>query len=162
MARLQEINQLYRATLGRHPPIDGEDGADGHIDINVGGAIQRIDQHHIFGALFRQGLEADKILFLFGGQATHLTASGQGRLEPFVGKPMQLLLFFALDIGLPHAAEEVADPGLIDLAIDDLGRQTNGSQQGAQLPGGMGKIRLLPNDKLAQGNPVEVLHTLAP
>ncbi len=66
-ARLKAVGQhapLARAALA----VDAEDRADGHVHVDVGGAVQRIEDHDVVAGIELLG-DRDQILALLGGHA---------------------------------------------------------------------------------------------
>lgn len=126
-AGLEKISQGYRRAHRRHPPIDGKNRAHGHIHINIGRAVQRVGENHIFGVeIFRVG-EGGEVFLLLGGEAGHIVAGLEGIFKGLVGEDVQLLLGLALHIVAAEIAENVLhQAGLVDVAVEDFRRQAQG------------------------------------
>ncbi len=154
VARLQEIFQGHRAALRADTTVDGEDGPDRDVDIDVGRAVERVNQHHIFGVLGERRIEGDEVLFFFRRHAAHLATGFEGSLEALVGIHVQLLLHLALHVLGTHGADDIRQPRLVDLPVHHLGRQADGAEQWRQLAGCGWVIRLLFDDELAHGDHV--------
>ena len=73
---------------------DGEDGADGDVDIDVRRAIEWVEQHQVF-ALCMGG---HKFVFFFRSQTCHMGIVLQGINQHVVGNHIQFLLVLALHI----------------------------------------------------------------
>ena len=68
---------------------------------------------------------------LLGPDQAHLAAAAERADELLVGQEVELLLDLALDVDVARVAEEVDEPGLADVAVDDLG----GDGEVAEEPG---------------------------
>ena len=154
VARLQEVLQGHPGARLADPAIDGEDGPDRDVDVDVGRAVERIDQHHILGVAGELGIEGDEVLLLLGRHAAHLATGLQRRLEALVGVDVQLLLHLPLHVFGPHGTDDVRQPRLVDLPVHHLGGQANGAEQGGQLAGRGRVVRLFLDDELAHGDHV--------
>ena len=68
-----------------------------------------------------------------------------------MGKHVQLLLLLALHVlGAGIAQNLVHQTGTVDVAVDDLGRQTDGRQNATEIAAGVRVLGLLLDDELAQ------------
>ncbi|VTT27757.1 Uncharacterised protein [Klebsiella pneumoniae] len=120
-ARLQEVFFGHRRTRWGNTAVDGEDGTDRHVNVDVGGAVQRIHQHHVL-AVF-DAFEDHNLIFFFRGDTGHDAARFQSRLQLFVGKQIELHLFFALNIFSAAGAENIDQASFVNIAVDDLRAQ---------------------------------------
>lgn len=78
-----------RSGIGRHASgsvIDGEDGTNGNVDVNVGRPVERIHGHHVISAPRHD----DGLRVLLAHDEAHHPGSGEGRNERIVGQNVQL------------------------------------------------------------------------
>ena len=154
VARLQEVLQGHRRTLRAQTAVDGEDGPDRDVDVDIGGAIERVDQHHILGVFGERRVKGDEVLFFFRSHAAHLAARFERRLEAFVGINIQLLLHLALYVFSAHGTDDIRQSRLVDLPVHHLGSKADRAEQRGQLAGRGRIIRLLFDDELTHGDHV--------
>ncbi len=79
----------------RNPAVDGKNGPDGNIHVNIGRAIQGINSYYVLSP-FIAGEE--HIFFFFGYDCRYLTAIAKGPHKPDMGNHVQFLLLFPLYI----------------------------------------------------------------
>ena len=150
-ARLQKVFQRHRRAHRRHPPVDGKDGAHRHVHVDVGRTVQRIGQHDVLGIAVLLAVEGDEVLFLFRRKACHVVASKEGRADRLVREHVQFLLLLALHVlGAGVTQNLVNQTSPIDVTVDDLGRQSDGRQNAAQIAAGMRVLSLLLDDEFTQ------------
>ena len=154
VTRLQEVLQSDPGARFADPAVDGEDGPDRDVDVDVGGAVEGVYQHHVLGVTRELGIEGDEVLLLLRGHAAHLATGLQRRLEALVGIDVQLLLHLALHVFGADGADDVRQTRLVDLPVHHLGGQADGAEQGGQLAGRGRVVRLLFDDELAHGDHV--------
>ena len=117
-ARLQEVVFLrLRDALGAAQ--DREDGAHRHVHVDVGGAIQRVEQQEIFplGIAMRDCIGVVHFLRGHGGK---VAAPFVGLEQDLVGDHVELLLDLALHVLGLGAAEHAREPALADGDGDGL------------------------------------------
>lgn len=74
VTRLQEVFFGDRRTDRRDAAVDREDSPHGDVNVNVGGAIQRIHQHNVFG-VFAPFEDHDFIFFFRGDTGDDITCA---------------------------------------------------------------------------------------
>lgn len=124
---LQEILERHRSSRFGNPPVNGENGPHGNVYIDVGGTIQRIDQHHIFVVvLLVAPLDGDKVILFLTGYAAHNFPVGKGFDEGVVGIHIKFLLIFALYIRISGRAQNIHQACFVHFMVHYLGGKTNG------------------------------------
>jgi hypothetical protein len=103
---LQEVGLAHFAgVLGQLQ--HGEDGADGDVDVDVGRAVERVEQQQIFAARVVLGDREHGVHF-FRGHGGQMSAPLIGVDQHIVGDDVELLLHFALHVAGAGGAEHVA------------------------------------------------------
>ncbi len=120
LAALHEVLDRRLGADGRDTAINGENGADGHIDIDVRRAVERVDGYHVLSLIISG---ENYPFFLLRNQGADLATVGQGAAETDVGNHVQFLLVFALYVLLTGLPAQVDESGAVDLAVDDFARQ---------------------------------------
>ena len=151
MSRLKKILQSHGTSDVGHPPVDAEDRADRDVHVDIRGSVQWIDEHHVLAGAVNGVVKGDVVFIFFGGDPAYLAAGAQGTDENFIREDVQFHLVFALHILISCLPEDVHKPGFVDLAVDDLGRYSNGTQKLTEFTGGVGKILLVFYNVLAKG-----------
>ena len=124
-----------------------EDGADVDVDVDVGRAVERIEDDDVLAGLDR-AVEGDRLLVLFADQRGDGVAQAQAVEQGLVGVDVELLLLLALHVGLADGAEHVAEAGGANLGLDHFGGQRNAAQQPAEPAAGLADLLLLLQDVL--------------
>mmetsp|Transcript_3911 Transcript_3911/g.15144 ORF Transcript_3911/g.15144 Transcript_3911/m.15144 type:complete len:315 (+) Transcript_3911:438-1382(+) len=123
------------------PPIDAKDRAGTQAGVDVGRAVQRVEDHcevaRERGVLQHMATQLRHI-FLLGRHAGHTAAGADGGLEDAVGHHVQLLLVLALHVHhglsarlLEHAVQ-VIPRGVAHQLADGLARVGQRLQRGSQ------------------------------
>ncbi len=95
-ARLQEIGLLRERAIPRAFQ-DGKDGANGNVDVDVGRAVQRIEEKKKAAFGIVRGNRLDGV-HLFRGHGGQMPAPFVRLNENFVGDDVELLLGLTLDV----------------------------------------------------------------
>ena len=121
-----------------------EDGADRNVDVDIGGAVQRVDEQQILAALVRLG-DRHRTLDLLGGERREVAAPDVGLHEDFVGEHVELLLRLALHVVGAGAAQPVGERAFVDAGADRLAGARDGLEQQPQV--GVDHVLLLASDE---------------
>ncbi|MNY34628.1 hypothetical protein D3C86_1689830 [compost metagenome] len=122
-AGLQEVG-LGRSRRGRLQHRD--DGADRRVDVDVGGAVQRVEQDQVFTRRISRRL--DRVHFL-GRHASHGRAGQQHVRQDVVGDDVELLLLLVLHVDDARCAQR-PDQGPARNDLADLDAGGGGGRQG--------------------------------
>ncbi|CRZ43987.1 Uncharacterised protein [Vibrio cholerae] len=98
ITRLQKVLLRRRCANWRNAAVNRENGPNRYVHIDIGRAIERIHQHHVFGIFVELFTECDRFIFFFTRHTTHLIACFQCGFEFFVGIQVELLLLFPLNV----------------------------------------------------------------
>ena len=124
------LEAVFEARFGRVvalEAIDREDGADADVDVDVRGAVERVEEQHVVaGVVFGRHDDAVVLLGAHQGEATVLA---NGADDLFVGEQVELLDLLALHVGRSGQAEDVHQPRPHDFAPDEFGREGDIVQQ---------------------------------
>ncbi len=102
--------------------MDREDRPDGDVGVDVGAAVERIEQEHVIAGRELPG-DLDQPLLLLRGHHAKLTVVIHGVEHHVVRVLVQLAHFLAVDVLLSDHPQDVHQSRLADLAMDQLGRQ---------------------------------------
>ena len=131
----------------RQPAQHAEDGADVDVDVDVGRAVERIEDDDVPARLDR-AVEGDRLFVLFADQRGDGVAQAEAVQQRLVGVDVELLLLLALHVGLAEGAEHVAQARRANLRFDHLGRQRNAAEQPTEAAAGLADLLLLLQDVL--------------
>ena len=109
-SRLQHVLELTGAAT-RDLANDGEDGADGHVHVDVRRAVERIEEQAVLAALEVVGNLNDVRLFL-RGHRTETSAMVHRLDDDLVREDVELLLHFALHVLVVVEPRMSASPAL--------------------------------------------------
>ncbi|MND67602.1 hypothetical protein D3C80_590220 [compost metagenome] len=109
-----------------------EDGAHRHVDVDVGGAVQRVE-HQQVGAFRVLAGDLVGVVHFLGRHAGQVAAPLVGFQQDFVGHHVQFLLHFALHVLGTHAAEHAAQRALGHRMADLLARARDDLDEEAQI-----------------------------
>ena len=123
-----------------------EDGAHRHVHVDVGGAVQRIEQQAVLSAAKAVG-NGDDAGLLFRRHGAEPPTVIQRLDDGVVGEHIELLLDFALHVRVLGGAENVREAGSAHLARDHLGGKCHVIQNAGQLPCGVRVQPLLLDDE---------------
>ena len=150
-ARLQHVGRRAPA-VHAYPAVDAEDGADRGVDVDVGGAVERIEEDGVLADWVFGGNRDDVLVFL----RTHYADPPgvlQAVLDGLVGEDIELLLLLALHVQDAGGAKDVDQAGAADCGGDDLGRERDVVEQIGQLPRRLGvAVLLIENEALDGGD----------
>ena len=119
-ARLQAVLEASGAPAGRDAVVDREDRADGHVDVDVGRAVEGIEQEHVGPDVEPVG-DGDDAVALLRDHAAEVPGVVHRLEDDLLRECVELLDLLAVDVLLAGAPEDVDEPGHVDLARDDLG-----------------------------------------
>ena len=111
-----------------------EDGADRHVDVDVGRAIQGVEHQQVFALRITVGHHVDAFHFL-GSHGCQVAAPFVGFDQGFIGDDVQLLLHFALHVFAAGGAHDVTQLALVHGKADALAGAGDDFQQQTQLAG---------------------------
>src|SRR3954471_12471265 len=83
--------------IARWPPQDREDGADGDVDVEVRGAVERVEDEEVLAARMPEGNGMWRI-HLLGDHPREMAAPFAGGDEDLVGEEVEVLLPLALAV----------------------------------------------------------------
>ncbi len=130
--------------------MNGEDGADGGVDVDVAGAIQRVELEHVL-ALRVLGRDGDRLRHLLGAHHTHVTALLHAAGDHVVGEDIELLHLFALNVLFAGEAENAGEARAAHLTGNDLGGQGDLMKQPREVAGRAGRLPLHRQNVLLEG-----------
>ena len=107
--------KLYFTCAALGAAVDGEDGADVHVDVHVGGTVKRIKDHDVVAAL-ELGTHAYEIGVFLAGHGAHGSRARHPVDQDAVGEIVDLLLALALHVDHAGAAQDIEQAGLGDAA----------------------------------------------
>lgn len=127
-----------------------EDGADRDVDVDVAGAVQRVEDQQV-GAFRIAPRNLVGVVHLLGGHAGQVAGPFVGFQQDLVGHHVQLLLHLALHVLGAHAAEHAAQRALGHRMADFLAGTRHDLDEEAQVGRGVVAAGLL-DQIAAQGN----------
>jgi len=104
--------------------VDGEDGADGHTGVQVGGTVDGVAGDGVAGVL--GVLEEDDVLLLLRDEQGALAAGAHSLDEKVVGDDVELLLLVAGRVGRACKAGQVDQRRAPDVVGDRLEGELEG------------------------------------
>ncbi|SAI95960.1 Uncharacterised protein [Enterobacter cloacae] len=144
-ARLQEVFFRHRCANRRDATVDGENGTDRNVNVDVGGAVQRIHQNNVFRVF--TPFEYDNLIFFFRGDTRNDVARAQCSFQFFIGEQVEFLLNLTLNVLGTAGTQDIDQTGLVDIAVDDLSAQLYCRQQSSELTRSMRELVLLLDNK---------------
>ena len=108
--------------------MDGEDGADVDVDVDVGGAVERVEDDDV-AAGFGVGVDDDGLFVLFADERGDGVTAAEDVKKHFVGVDVELLLDFALDVDGALGAERVAEAAEADFGFDHFCGEGEAAEQ---------------------------------
>ena len=130
---------------------DREGGSHTHAHVDVRRSIEGIEDDGVLG-IGGGVLNGDGGFVLFGGENADVFAHTQVVVQHVVGVDVEFLLDFPLHVHGPMLAENVAETGTLDLGLDHLGGQRNPREQPREFARGSGKLALILQDVLLNGD----------
>ena len=150
-ARLQEVLVLERLAHGGDAPHNAEDGADADVHVDVGGPVQRVDQHDVLaGPAFTLVAATHVTVAFLRADAAHALPGREDAHECVVGEDVEFLLLLVLNVGGPGSPEDVGQPGPVDLLVHDFRRHPDVGEQTRELARHKREFRLPVHDELAK------------
>ena len=132
--------------------MDAEDRADRGIDVDVGGAVEWIEEDRVL-ADGGFGRDRDDVFVFFGPHHAHPAGVLQTVLDRLVRQHVQLLLLLALHVLGTLLAEDVDKTRPPNGRGDDLGRERDVVEEIGQLPRRLGvAVFLIENEPLDGGD----------
>ena len=116
----------------------GEDRADGAVDVEVRGAVERVDEDDVLPRRGRDGLvlgEAGREVHLLGDDGRDELPVGEGLEEDVVREGVELLLLLALDVRPAGGTEDLGEARAGEDARDPLPRERELREEGGELAG---------------------------
>ncbi len=150
LARLKAILHGSGSIAGQ-AAVDGEDGADGGVVIDVGGAIQGVVEKDVL-ADGEAGGDGDEVLVLLGGHDGDAPGVVVEAENGLVGQLVELHDRLALDVDVLGGAQDLRQPSTGGLAGDELARQGQVIQDIGEDAGGLGVDLLLLEDVALDGD----------
>ncbi len=149
-AGLEELGYRHRA--GSFAPlVDGEDGAHGHVEVHVRGAVERVEDEEVFAHRVLVG-DGHELGVLLGGQAGQPAGVVRQPRDGQVGEAVELHDRLALDVDVLRAAQDLGQAGPRRLAGDDLAGQGEIVEEVGQGARGLGMEGLLLEDVALDGD----------
>mmetsp|Transcript_4906 Transcript_4906/g.13697 ORF Transcript_4906/g.13697 Transcript_4906/m.13697 type:complete len:401 (+) Transcript_4906:60-1262(+) len=111
--------------------VDPEDGAGGDGSIDIGGAVEGVEDHDVVAGVGL--LHGHGGVLLLGGNDSGAAGALQAGAENVVGDHVQLLLVLALHVDLASQAGHVGEAGTLHQAGNLLAGQSDGGQHNGQL-----------------------------
>ncbi len=132
---------------------DGEDGADIDVDVDVGGAVEGVEDDDVFAG--GGGAVEDEGLFVFfGDEGGDAVTKAEAVEEGLVGVDVEFLLGFAVDVGFASRANDVvAEAGAADFGLDHFSGEGEAREEPGEAAAGFGvAAALLKHDVLLDGD----------
>ena len=133
-----------------HPPVDAEDRPDRGVDVDVGGAVERIEEDHVLAGAVLRG-NRDHLLVFFRPHHADPAGELEGLLDRFIGEDVELLLLLALHVSVLRRAQDVHQPRPANGRRDQLGGEGDVVEQAGELARGIGEVPLLVQDESLDG-----------
>ena len=130
--------------------MNGEDGADVDVDVDVGGAVKRVEDDDVTAGL-GVGIDDDGLFILFADERGDAVTAAEDVEERFIGVDVELLLDLALDVDGAFGAERVAEPAETDLGFDHFCGEGEAAEEPREGPTGFSEVLLLVADVLLHG-----------
>ena len=117
---MQNILQVGWGSDRGAPLEDGENRADGDVDINVAGTIQWIKRDDVTRFVVAR---VNEVFHFLRGDRAGLPSALQGAGEADVRNDIKFHLFLPLHVLSTHPAVGRNESGTVDIAVNDLGRE---------------------------------------
>ena len=150
-ARLQHPAFWIIEPDSRWTAENGERRPHAHVDIDVGGTVQRVEDDGVVGIL-RIVVHQDRLFVFFGRQHPDALAYAQKMGQRLVGIHIKLLLELALHVDVAVHSENVGQTGPPHLSLDQFGGHRDPRQQHRELAGRSGTTDLVLQNVLLDGN----------
>jgi hypothetical protein len=106
---------------------DGEDRTNADVYVDVGRAVERIEDNDVLPAL--GAVDGDRLFVFFRDQEGDAFTRAQTMQDGLVGVDIKFLLSFALHIGGASGAENVHQSSSADLGLDHFSGQRHAGEQ---------------------------------
>ena len=143
--RLEHVLHLAACAAG-DLLVHREDGANGHVDVDVRRSIEGIEQQHILAGAESLG-NVDDVRLLFGRHGTQPATMIECLDDDFVGNHVELLLHLPLDVHVAGRAENVRESGTSHFVRDHLAGERHVIEDTGQFAGGLGEHAFLLDDE---------------
>jgi hypothetical protein len=151
---LQKVGTRAARAFG-HPLLNGPDGADGDVHVDVRRSVERVQGERVLaGTMLRRLVRVDQILVLLGGDHRDVAIPREGVDELRVRVDVQPLHVFALYVRVARRPENIEEARLVDLAADDLRGEDDSGEDLGELARRRRELTLLLGNELVAGHPV--------
>ena len=116
--RLQTVFQ-FPMTAGCDAAVNGKNGPDSYIGVDVGGSVKRIEQQHVFSSGIVVG-DCDNLFRLFGSHHAEMTAMVHGLVNGFMGEDVEFFDIFTVHVLFPGKAQNIHESGFAHFTPDHL------------------------------------------
>ena len=135
---------------------DRENRADADVDVDVAGAVERIEDDDVFPEL-AIALDDHGIFVFFRRHDGHVAAVAQKLQQRLIRDDVELLDLLALDVRFARDADDAGQSRAANLSRDDLGGQRDSGQQPGELAAGARMVSALHlQDVLLDGQKLSV------
>ncbi len=136
----------FAACAARDLLVHAEDRADGHVHVDVGRAVERIEQQHVLAVpeAFRN---VDDVRLFLGRHGAEPSAVVERLDDDLVRNHVELLLHLTLHVDVGCGSQDVGQAGASHLVGDHLPGKRHVVQDAGELPGGLGMLALLVDDE---------------
>src|SRR5437879_11653899 len=131
--------------------MNREDGTNGDVNVDIGGPIERIEEHHVWPTGIARRWQ-DRLRSFLRGHGTDVPARFERLNERLMRKDVKFRDLLALDVLLARKPENIHQSRFIHLAGNDLRSQGDLRQQAGEIPRRSWIVPLLFHDMSAQGN----------
>src|SRR5579883_238091 len=131
--------------------VDGKDGTDVDVDVDVGRAIERVENDGVFaGALL--AIEGDRLLVFFRDERGDGIAQPEAMQQRIVGINIKLLLLLTLYVDFADIAEDIEQARAADFGLGHFGGEGESGEQPGESSAGMREALLFVQDMLLDGS----------
>jgi hypothetical protein len=135
------------ADLAQH----AEDGADAHVDVDVAGTIERVEQQQVFALRVAVGHDVDRV-HLFAGHRGQVAAPLVGLDQHLVADDVELFLRLTLHVVGAGVAEDVAQGPFVHRDGDALASTRHDLDQQTKLRWNAAVFALLLDQELGEAD----------
>ena len=141
---------LGHDAVGLSSTVDGENRANGHIHVDVAGAVEGVEADDIVARAV--GGDLDDLVLLFARHRGDAAGPSQHLDEGVVGDAVELLHVLALHVHVTRLAPELNQAGAPDLRRNQLADDTDLGHQPRELAARVRVQVLLTEHVLSEGN----------
>ena len=113
--------------------MNREDGANGDVDVDIGGPVERIEEHHVRPAGIARRRQ-DRLRSFLRGHGTDVPARFECLNERLMREDVEFRYLLALDVLLTRKSKNIHQSRFIHLAGNDLRSQGDLCQQAGKIP----------------------------